>query len=193
MVDELLQALGLVTLRNERALMSRSGTLLDSSRLTQSLVMSLHLIDHDPPLSIGIHSTQRHHITRARRTQIGLVVNVLDPIHRVIRVGNHILVQRSHRRIMILNGMLDLTGGIFVVGEAPGFGRVLGASGWSIVGLVRVRCGGLRGTGMMGPVRYGGGSITGGRRIPITRVRRRRDSVRGNGRARMEWRGRVGG
>ena len=53
-VDVLLQTLGLVAWRDERARLSGSGALLNTGSLGQGLVVGLHSVDDDSPFPGGV-------------------------------------------------------------------------------------------------------------------------------------------
>lgn len=140
MVDALLQALGLIALRNKRARRARSGALLNTGRLGEGLVVSLDMVDHDPPLAMDVDGTEGLDVGSLGRAQIGLLHDVLQMVHRVLSVGQHILVQLLDSIIVVLNGLLDLIGGVLRILQAVGLGVSMGTLGRSIVGLMMRSC-----------------------------------------------------
>ena len=59
--------------------------------LAERLVVRLDAVHDDAPLSLDVDGAQRGHVRRHRRTEVRLVAAVLQDIHRVVRVGDHVL------------------------------------------------------------------------------------------------------
>lgn len=115
--------------------------------------MSLDGVDHDAPLAVNVDGPQGLDISGFRGAQIGFFHNLLQTVHRVVGVGQHIFVHLLHRVVVVFNGFLDLVGGIFGILQTPGFGVVHRASGigifsWRMVGS-RVMRSGMIGSGVM--------------------------------------------
>ena len=118
-IDGLLEALGGVALGYQGTGLTRVTALLDPGRLAERLIVGLDSIDNDPPLALRVDRPERRHVAHIRRTQIGLLVRGLESVHRVVCVGNDVLVEGGHGSVVVLNGVLDVVGGILIVLEAP--------------------------------------------------------------------------
>ncbi|CAL4066741.1 unnamed protein product [Meganyctiphanes norvegica] len=57
MVDVLLQAFGFIALRDKRASITRSQTLLNTGCLGESLVVSFNVVDDNSPFTLSVDST----------------------------------------------------------------------------------------------------------------------------------------
>jgi len=94
--------------------------------------VGLHAIHHDPPLSSCVDGTKGHKIACHAGAEVSLLWELHQPIHAVLSVSQHILVQGGYTGIVILDGVGDFIGWIFCVFKAPGFGCVL-ATSWGAV------------------------------------------------------------
>jgi len=135
-VDVLLDALGLVAFGHQWASRSGGGALLDASGLGQGLVVGLDVVDDDPPLAVDVDGAQGLDIGSLRGAQVSLLHNVLQASHGVVGVGQDVLVHLLDSVVVVLDGLLDLVGGVLLVLKAPGLGVVLGALGWTVMGFL---------------------------------------------------------
>jgi hypothetical protein len=55
--------------------------------------------------------------------------DLLQPVHAVLSVGQHVLVDCLDALVVVLQGMFDLVGGVLGILQAPGLGVVNGAGG----------------------------------------------------------------
>ena len=53
--------------------------------------MRLHAVDHDAPLAGGVDRAQRRDVGRGARAEVGLLRQLHQPVHAVVRVGQHVL------------------------------------------------------------------------------------------------------
>ena len=60
--------------------------------LTKRLVVCLDAVDDDAPLSLDVDGAQRRDVRSQRRAEVRLVAAVLQDVHGVVRVGDHILL-----------------------------------------------------------------------------------------------------
>jgi len=132
-VDVLLETLGLVALGHQRAAFASSGALLYTGSLGQGLVVRLHLVDDNPPLTVDVDGPLGLDVSRLRGAQVSLLDDLLQPSNRVVGVGQHILVHLLDGVVVVLDSLLDLVGGVLFVLQAPGLGVTLGALGWGVV------------------------------------------------------------
>ena len=98
--------------------------------------MSLDMVDNDPPLAMNVDGTERLNIGCFGWAEVGLFDNVLQPSHRVVSVGQDILVHLLDRVIVVFDGLFDLIGWVFGVFKAPWLGVSLAALWWAIVGFM---------------------------------------------------------
>lgn len=145
-VDGLLQALGFVALRDQGASRSGGGALFDAGGLGQGLVVGLDVVDHDAPLAVNVDGPQGLDVAGLRGAQVGFLDDLLQPVDGVVGVGQHVLVHLLHRVVVVLDGLLDLVGGVLGVLKAPGLGVTGGAFGLMVrLGMVN----GVVGSGVM--------------------------------------------
>jgi len=71
-VDGLLQALGFIALRHQRASISRSQTFLNAGGLGESLIVSFKVVDDDSPFTLSVDSAQRPDVGSLRGTEVSL-------------------------------------------------------------------------------------------------------------------------
>ena len=57
--------------------------------------------------------------------EVGLLHDLLQPVHTVLGVGEHVLVDGLHALVVVLQGRLDLVLGVLNVLQAPGLGVAL--------------------------------------------------------------------
>ena len=91
-VGVLLDALGLVAVGDEWAGLVDGGALFNAGCLGECLILGLDIVDNDSPLAICVDGSQWDIITDFRGTEIDLVVEFLQVLHRVVCVSNHIFV-----------------------------------------------------------------------------------------------------
>jgi len=135
-VDVLLDALCLVAFGHQWASRSGGGTLLDASGLGQGLVVGLDVVDDNPPLAVDVDGAQGLDVGSLGGAQVSLLHDVLQASHGVVGVGQNVLVHLLDSVVVVLDGLLDLVGGVLLVLKAPGLGVVLGALGWTVMGLL---------------------------------------------------------
>jgi hypothetical protein len=157
-VDGLLQALGLVALWHQGTGGAGGGALLHTGGLGQGLVVSLDVVDDDSPLAMNIDGPQGLDVSGLGGAQVGLLHDLLQPVNGVVGVGQHILVHLLHGVVVVLDGLLDLVGGVLGVLKTEGLGVVLGTDWGSIVGLLMMR-GGVVGRSVVRSGSIGSGSI----------------------------------
>ena len=162
-VDVLLETLCLVTRGHQGAAVSGGGALLDSGGLTQGLVVGLDSVDDDPPLAVGVDGAQGLDVGGDGGAEVSLLDNLLQPVHAVLGVGEHVLVNGLDTLVVVLEGVLNLVGGVLGVLETPGLGVIDGALGGSVglsvvSGLGVIGGGSVVGSGLM----VGSGLVIGG-------------------------------
>ena len=166
-VDVLLETLGLITRGHQGAAVSGGGALLNPGGLTQGLVVGLDSVDDDPPLAVGVDGAQGLDVGGDGGAEVSLLDNLLQPVHAVLGVGEHVLVDGLDTLVVVLEGVLNLVGGVLGILETPGLGVIDGALGGSIglsvvSGLGVVGGGSVVGSGLM----IGSGSrVVGGRGV----------------------------
>lgn len=128
-VDALLEALGLVTGGHQGASLASSGALLDSGGLGECLVVGLHPVHNHPPLAICVDCSEGHDVGSLRGTKVSLLNDLLQSVHAVLSVGQHILVDCLDALVVVLKGMLNLVGGVLRILQTPGLGVVNGTDG----------------------------------------------------------------
>jgi len=131
-VDALLQALGLVAFGHQWAGVSWGGALFDAGSLGEGFVVGLDVVDHDPPLAVDVDGTEGLDIGSLGGAEVSLLDNVLQASHRVVRVGKDVLVHLLDGVVVVLDGLLDLVGGVLFVLKTPWLGVVNGALGWAV-------------------------------------------------------------
>jgi len=123
-VDGLLQTLCLVTGGDKGARLSSSCTLFNTGSLGEGFIVSLHSVNNNSPLPIGVNSTEWLDISGHRGTQVGLLYNLLQAVNTVLGISEHVLIDSLHSFVVILKSVLDLIGGVLGVFKAPSFGVV---------------------------------------------------------------------
>ena len=131
-VDVLLETLGLVTRGHQRAAVSGGGALLNPGGLAQGLVVGLDSIDDDSPLAVGVDGALGLDVGGDGGTEVGLLDNLLQPVHAVLSVGEHVLVDGLDTLVVILERVLNLVCGVLGILETPGLGVIDGALGGSV-------------------------------------------------------------
>ena len=152
-VDGLLQALGFITLRDQRTSGSGGGTFLNAGGLGQGFVVGLDVVDDDSPFSVDVDGSQRLDVGSLRGAQVGFLDNFLQSVDRVISIGQDIFVHLLNGVVVVFDGLLDLVGGVLGVLQTEGFGVVLGTDGFV------VRLGGVMRDGMMRSTMMRGGVV----------------------------------
>ena len=166
-IDVLLEALGLIASWDKGASLTLGGTLLNPGSLGESLVVGFDSINHYSPLSISVDSSERLDVGSFGGTEVSLLHNLLQPGHRVLCVGQNILVDGLNAFVVILQSMLNLVGRVLSILQTPGLRVTNGALGWLVMSVLRLRVsvGRLRvtvGRGGMG-VGRGGMGVSRGR------------------------------
>lgn len=118
-VDILLDTLCFVAFWDKRTGIPGSGTFLNPGGLSELLVVGLDVVDDDSPLAVGVDSTKRLDVGGDGGTEVGLLDNLLQPVHAVVGVGDDILVDGLHSVVVVRQGVFDLVGGVVSVFEAP--------------------------------------------------------------------------
>jgi len=150
-VDVLLDTLGFVAFRDKRTGVPGCGAFFDPGGLSELLVVSLHVVDDDPPLSVGVDSAKGLDVGGHGGTQVGLLHDLLQPVHAVVGVGDDVLVDGLDTVVVVRKSVLNLVCGVIGVFKAPSLRVVLGTGRWGIVVLFRgvMHWGGVVGGGMV--------------------------------------------
>lgn len=136
-VDVLLKTLGLVAGWDQWAGLPSSGALLDTGGLGESLVVSLHTVDNNPPLAVSVDGSLRLDVGSDGGTEVSLLDDLLQSLDAVLGIGQHVLVDGLDTLVVVLESMLDLIGRIFSILQTPSLGVTNGALGRFVVfGLV---------------------------------------------------------
>ena len=151
-VDVLLEALGLVAGRDEGAGLSSSGALLNAGGLGESLVVSLHSVDDNPPLSVSVDGSPGLDVGGDGGAEVSLLDDLLQSLHAVLSVGEDVLVDGLHSLVVVLESVLDLVGGVLGVLQTPSLGVANGALGRLVVVWLMVGLGLMVGSGVDGLV-----------------------------------------
>lgn len=114
-VDGLLDALGLVALRDEGALGAGSGAGLDSGGLGEGLVVSLDMVDDDLPIAVDVDGPQGLDIGGLGGAEVGLLDDLVQPVDAVVSVGQDVLVHLLDGVVVVFESLLDLIGGVLLV------------------------------------------------------------------------------
>jgi hypothetical protein len=154
-VDGLLEALGLIAFRDERARSTGSCAVLDGSSLAEGLIVGLDVVHDNSPLAKNIDCATRLDVLDVGWAEVGLLNNVFQAVNGVLSVGEDIFVQLLDRVIVVLKGLLNLVSGVLGVFKTIGFGVAMGALGWSIVGIMGSAVMGIMGSAIGGAVRSG--------------------------------------
>jgi len=128
-VDALLEALGLVAGGHQGASLASRCTLLDPRGLGECLVVGLHSVHDHPPLAVCVDRPEGHDVSSFGWTEVSLLHDLLQSVHAVLSVGQHILVDCLDALVVVLKGMLNLVGGVLGILETPGLGVVNGTDG----------------------------------------------------------------
>lgn len=165
-VDGLLDALGLVALGDKGALGAGSGAGLDSGRLGEGLVVGLDVVDDDLPVAVDVDGSQGLDVGSLGGAEVGLLDDLVQPVDAVVGVGEHVLVHLLDGVVVVLEGLLDLVGGVLLVLQAPGSRVTSGTAGWAVHGRVSIGWLGMKGEGSIGSgsVRWGSWAVAIGRR-----------------------------
>jgi len=131
-VDGLLQTLCLVTGGDKGTRLSGSCTLFYTGSLGEGFIVSLHSVNNNSPLPIGVNSTEWLNISSHRGTQVGLLYNLLQAVNTVLGISEHVLIDSLHSFVVILKSVLYLIGGVLGVFQAPSFG-VVNRALWGLV------------------------------------------------------------
>ena len=157
-VDVLLDAFGTVASGHQRARCSDwNVTLFDADVLVEFVAVRLDFVDDDAPFAFNVDSPQRLNVGGGAGAQVGLFLNFVEGVDRVLGVDGDVLVQGQDGFVVLVQGVLDIVGRVFRVFQTPGFGGVLGTGrdlGFVVVGRFAV-CGGcvgrlVRGVGQNG-------------------------------------------
>ena len=137
MVDGLLHALGPVRVGGDRARLPGRQALLHPGRLGQGVVVEPHVVDDDPPPAAGVGGAQRADVGGGGAADVGLLLQVLQVLHRVLRLHEGVLVDLPDQVVVLEQRLLYLVLRVLVVVHAEG-GVALGALGRAVVRVVRV-------------------------------------------------------
>lgn len=118
-VDVFLETLSLVASRDKRARLSCSCALLDTGGLGESLVVSLHTVDNNPPLAVSVDGSSGLNVGGDGGTEVSLLNNFLQSLDTVLGVGKHVLVDGLDTFVVVLESVLDLISRIFRVLQTP--------------------------------------------------------------------------
>jgi hypothetical protein len=154
-VDGLLEALGLIAFRDERARSTGSCAVLDASSLAEGLIVGLDVVHDNSPLAKNIDCATGLDVLDVGWAEVGLLNNVFQAVNGVLSVGEDIFVQLLDRVIVVLKGLLNLVSGVLGVFKTIGFGVAMGALGWSIVGIMGSAVMGIMGSAIGVAVRSG--------------------------------------
>jgi hypothetical protein len=187
-VDGLLEALGLIAFRDERAGRTGCCAVLDASSLAEGLVVGLDIVHNNPPLAKNIDGATGLDVLDVGRAEVGLLDNVLQAVDGVLSVSKDILVQLLDRVIVVLNGLLNLIGGVLGVLKTIRLGVAVGTLGWGIVGIMGSIMG-IMGSAMGGAMRSAMRSGVLGIRRGVVRGWVSVDRSRGVGRLMVRGRG----
>jgi len=128
-VDGLLQALCLITLRHKRAGITRSQTLLNAGSLGESFIVSFNVVDDNSPFALGVDSAQRPDVGSLRGTEVCLFLQGSRPLNGQLSVEvSYISIEALELLEMMFNGSLDLISWVLFIFKAPGLGVVDRAS-----------------------------------------------------------------
>ena len=72
--------------------------------------MSLHAVHHDPPLAGGVEGSEGCEVGGGAGTEERLLAQLHQPVHAVVGVGQDVLVEGGHTRVVVLNGVGDIVG-----------------------------------------------------------------------------------
>jgi len=134
-VDALLEALGLVAGGHQGASLASRGALLDPGGLGECLVVGLHSVHDHSPLAVGVDRPEGHDVGSDRGAEVSLLHDLLQSVHAVLGVGQHILVDCLDALVVVLQGMLNLVGGVLGILQTPGLGVVNGTD-WGLVSIM---------------------------------------------------------
>ena len=72
--------------------------------------MSLHAVHHDPPLACRVDGSQGRQVLGGAGAEERLLLQLHQPVHAVVGVGQDVLVEGGHTRVVVLNGVGDIVG-----------------------------------------------------------------------------------
>ena len=159
-VDVLLETLGLVARWDQGAGLSSSGALLNPGGLGEGLVVGLDSVDDDSQLAVG-NDGYPGHVGSDGGAEVGLLDDLLQSVHAVVSVGQHVLIDGLDSLVVILKSSLNLIGGVLRVLDTPGLGVANGALGLMVWlgGVVRLRL--MIGSGVVDRFMIWGGVMDG--------------------------------
>jgi len=124
-IDGLLQALGFIALRYQRAGISRSPTFFNTGGLGKSLIVSLKVVDDDSPFALSVDSSQRSDVGSLRGTEVSLFLQGSRPLNRQLGVElSYISIKVPELCEVIINSSLQLICWVFSIFKAPSLGVV---------------------------------------------------------------------
>jgi hypothetical protein len=91
-VDGLLEALGLIAFRDERARSTGSRAVLNASSLAEGLIVGLDIVHDNSPLAKNIDCATGLDVLDVGWAEVGLLNNILQAVNGVLSVGEDILV-----------------------------------------------------------------------------------------------------
>jgi len=119
-VDGLLQALGFIALRDQRAGISRGPTFFNTGGLGESLIVSLKVVDDDSPFALSVDSSQRSDVGSLRGTEVSLFLQGCGPLNRQLSVElSYISIEVPELCEVIINCSLQFVSWVFSIFKAP--------------------------------------------------------------------------
>lgn len=127
-IDGLLQALGLVAIRHQRACVARGQTLFDACSLSKSLIMDIDIVYNHTPFALCVLGTKGPHVSGLRWAQVSFLLQGVWSLDRQLGVKiNYVSIKGEDLFVVVFGRVFDLVGGILGVFEAPRLGCVGGA------------------------------------------------------------------
>ena len=129
MIDALLDAFRFVANWNQRASIVNSVgvALFNASVLVEFVVVRLDVVDNDSPLALDVDGAQRLDVGSGAWAQVGLLFQFLQKVHRVLGIGDNVLVEAQHGIVVLVESVDHIVGRVVGIFETPGLGGVLGA------------------------------------------------------------------
>ena len=132
MVDGLLHALGLVAFWNEWAFKSGVGAGFNSGGLGEGLIVGLDMVDNDSPVPVDVDCTEGLDVGGVGGAEVGLLDDFIQTVNAVVGVGQDVLVHLLDSVVVVLEGLLDFIGWVFLVFKTPWAGVAGSAGGWAV-------------------------------------------------------------
>ena len=126
--DVLLDALGLVAGRNQRASGADDDVaFLNASRLGVLDTVRLDVVDDGAPLAVDVDGTERLDVAGRTRAKINFIEQFLDSVNRAARVDQRIFVEIDNSLVVLIKGLLDFYNRILGIFQTPRFSGIFGA------------------------------------------------------------------